>query len=681
VTDPGRAVFLSYASQDAEAAKRICDSLRAAGIEVWFDQSELRGGDVWDRQIRQQIHDCRLFIAVVSANTEARIEGYFRREWKLAVDRTHDLSERVAFLVPVVIDSTSEAKSDVPDAFRHIQWTRLPDGNAFPGFVEQIRRLIAPIPASAPPAAATRREFRPAQPPTTTNGPHPAAKVALWVLSGAVALGIAYFVANRSLLSKRAPAQTIAAVVAPAPAPGMLAIPEKSVAVLPFVDMSEKHDQEYFSDGMSEELIDMLTKIPNLRVSARTSSFYFKGRATTISEIAQALGVAYVLEGSVRKSGKTLRITAQLIKADGGYHLWSDTYDRALNDVFKVQDEIANAVVSAFKIKLSNVTSNSTGRTKNTEAYEQYLIGRQFVARTGIDNYRLAEEAFQKALTLDTTFAAAYVGLSDAHYLVQADNGRLASADFQHILELIDRAIELDPNLSDGYSERGVDELEYLGNLQMARADLSRAIALEPSNSVNQRRYSILQRCLGNASEAVTYARKATEIDPLDVFAWVHLGEALMASHRYPEAVDALLKAVQISPDSPLALSTLFDGRLLEGRADEVLGSVDRLRSPILSLPYRSMAQFTLGNEEKSREALDEYLDLIEKQGFSFEGRKSLATIYAWRKDQNKALMWLEREASQGNGGIVCIKSDPFFAGVSDNPRFKALLQKLKLPE
>jgi tetratricopeptide (TPR) repeat protein len=215
----------------------------------------------------------------------------------------------------------------------------------------------------------------------------------------------------------------------------------------------------------------------------------------------------------------------------------------------------------------------------------------------------------------------------------------------------------------------------------MARADLSRAIALEPSNSVNQRRYSILQRCLGNASEAVTYARKATEIDPLDVFAWVHLGEALMASHRYPEAVDALLKAVQISPDSPLALSTLFDGRLLEGRADEVLGSVDRLRSPILSLPYRSMAQFTLSNEEKSREALDEYLDLIEKQGFSFEGRKSVATIYAWRKDQNKALMWLEREASQGNGGIVCIKSDPFFAGVSDNPRFKALLQKLKLPE
>jgi hypothetical protein len=134
------AVFISYASQDAQAAKHICDSLRAAGVEVWFDQSELRGGDVWDRQIRQQIHDCRLFMPIVSANTEARVEGYFRREWKLAVDRTHDLSERVAFLIPIVIDSTPEAKADVPDAFRHVQWTRLPGGETSPTFAERVRR-------------------------------------------------------------------------------------------------------------------------------------------------------------------------------------------------------------------------------------------------------------------------------------------------------------------------------------------------------------------------------------------------------------------------------------------------------------------------------------------------------------------------------------------------------------
>jgi hypothetical protein len=138
------AVFLSYAAQDAEAGRRICEALCAAGIEVWFDRSELRGGDVWDRKIREQIHQCRLFMPIISANTEARVEGYFRREWKLAVDRTHDRSERVAFLVPVVIDSTPEQKADVPDAFRHVQWTRLPSGETPQGLVERIRRLLTP---------------------------------------------------------------------------------------------------------------------------------------------------------------------------------------------------------------------------------------------------------------------------------------------------------------------------------------------------------------------------------------------------------------------------------------------------------------------------------------------------------------------------------------------------------
>lgn len=181
VTDVGKAVFLSYASQDAEAAKRICDALRAAGIEVWFDQSELRGGDVWDRQIRQQIHDCRLFMPIVSTNTEAREEGYFRREWKLAVDRTHDLSERATFLVPIAIDSIAEAKADVPDAFRHIQWTRLPEGLASSAFIERIQRLLMPEPSSAPRTGTAPAEYRIAKLPTTTNGPHRVAMVALWI--------------------------------------------------------------------------------------------------------------------------------------------------------------------------------------------------------------------------------------------------------------------------------------------------------------------------------------------------------------------------------------------------------------------------------------------------------------------------------------------------------------------
>jgi len=498
-------------------------------------------------------------------------------------------------------------------------------------------------------------------------------------------VALIYFIADKFWASKHVAEvtpSTAATPAATASTPPTAVVPEKSVAVLPFVDMSEKKDQEYFSDGMSEELIDMLTRISELRVPARTSSFYFKGRPTTIAEIAKTLSVAYVLEGSVRKSGKTLRVTAQLIKADSGYHVWSDSYDRALDDVFKVQDEIANAVVNALKITLANPpTGSALGRTSNTEAYEQYLIGRQFLARAGIDNYHRAEEAFRKAVMLDPSFAAAYVGLSDAQYLFEADQGRLSPTVFQRVLDLANRAIELAPDLSDGYSERGMDQLAYVGDMQAAQADLSRALELDPNNSANQRRFGILQRCLGNFEAAIAHGKRATDIDPLDAFAWLHLGEAYAASHRYAEAADAMLKAVQITPEWPSAISTLFDVKLRQGRADEVLGSVERLRDPIDSLPYRAMAEFTLGNDLESRKALDEYIALVNKQSFFFEGWRTVADIYAWRGDRQKALDWLERVASQASGKIACIKSDPDYVEFHNEPRFKALLGTLKLPE
>jgi adenylate cyclase len=498
-----------------------------------------------------------------------------------------------------------------------------------------------------------------------------------------LAVALTYFVVDKFWISKRvaavSPVRVAPAVIS---APPMPAVPAKSVAVLPFVDMSEKKDQEYFSDGMSEELIDMLTKISELRVPARTSSFYFKGKPTTIAEIAKTLSVAYVLEGSVRKSGKTLRVTAQLIKADGGYHVWSDSYDRALDDVFKVQDEIANAVVTALKITLANPPSGSAlGRTSDTEAYEQYLIGRQFLARAGVENYHRAEEAFRKAVMLDPSFAAAYVGLSDAQYLFEADQGRLAPTDFQHILALVNRAIELAPDLSDGYSERGVDQFSYVGDLQAAQADLLRALELDPNNSTNQRRFGYLQRCLGNLEAAIAHGKKAADIDPLDAFAWLHLGEAYAASHRYTEAADATLKAVQISPEWPSAISSLFDIKLHQGRADEVLGSLGRLPDPIYSLPYRAMAEFTLGNELESRKAIDEYIALVNKQNFHADGWMGIAIIYAWRGEREKAIDWLERVASEGNHGIACVNSDPFFVELRDDPRFKTIVRRLKLPK
>jgi len=322
--DGHRAVFLSYASEDAEAAARVCSSLRNAGIEVWFDQNELRGGAAWDAAIRRQIKTCALFVPIISTNSRARVEGYFRLEWKLAVDRSHLMAAEQPFLLPVVIDDTCDSDARVPDKFLEVQWTWLPGGETPASFCEQVSRLLPSCERGA--ARPTPGVGRPAGGTDLAAG------------------GIAH-----------TPSVTVTAA-ASAHSLGQLHAPDKSIAVLPFVDLSQNKDQEYFSDGLTEELIGLLTRVPELRVPARTSCFYFKGKQATIKEIARGLNVAHVLEGSVRKAGNRVRIAVQLSRIDTGYHLWSQTYDRTLDDIFKVQEEIASEAVRSLSATLLSTT-------------------------------------------------------------------------------------------------------------------------------------------------------------------------------------------------------------------------------------------------------------------------------------------------------------------------------------
>ncbi len=301
---------------------------------MWFDQAELGGGDEWDATIRKQIRACTLFIALISHATQSREEGYFRLEWKLAVDRSHQMSGNRAFLIPVLIDDNT-GDEGVPERFREFQWIRLPSGEANPAFLQRIQRLLSPDAADAVAPHTT-------EPTYTVRG---AAKRHRLVLPSLLIAAIVAIVIG-SILFMKSLHTTLSAAEGQARAPA-------TIAVLPFADMSEKKDQEYFSDGLAEELLDLLAQHAELRVAARTSSFYFKGKQTTIPQIANALGVAHVLEGSVRRSGDTMRVTVQLIRADTGFHVWSKTYDRKLKDVLQVQDEIAAAVVSALVAKLN----------------------------------------------------------------------------------------------------------------------------------------------------------------------------------------------------------------------------------------------------------------------------------------------------------------------------------------
>jgi len=401
VTELSHAVFLSYASQDAEAAQKICEALRAASIAVFFDQSELRGGDVWDQKIRREIHECTLFIPVISANTASRHEGYFRLEWDLADQRTHMMARSRVFVVPVCLDSTTQVAADVPESFQRAQWTRMLGGDAPPAFIERIKRLLSPelSPLSAVSGAAA---------PIAKPAPAPRMlmPMLLALFAAIVFAALAYFVINRYWLAHKNTASRTTAE----PAAVTFNPPPRSIAVLPFVNLSGNKEQEYFSDGLSEELLNSLSRLNDLQVVARTSSFSFKGQNVDVSTIAHKLNVAAVLEGSVRPAGNTVRITVQLVNALNGFHIWSQTYDRRLSDILKVQTEVATAVAQELRGKLigDQKAKLQLGGTENPEAHDAYLRGLQEA------NQSAALAAYDRAIAIDPDYAAAYVGKSSA---------------------------------------------------------------------------------------------------------------------------------------------------------------------------------------------------------------------------------------------------------------------------
>ena len=682
MTESKRAIFLSYASQDAEAARHIVESLRSAGIEVWFDQSELRGGEAWDRQISRQIRECALFIAVISTHTDARAEGYFRREWRIAVDRTRDMADDEAFLLPVVIDSTPDATARVPDKFREVQWTRLPGGVAPAAFGERVARLAAPhehgaptpppLPAGAVPVADSPRDSSsPAHRPATGNLAANWRSRSVLLLTAVVGIAIAYLLIDRLVLSKRvAEAEKQSAPLARAPAPESIpiAIPEKSIAVLPFVDMSEKKDQEYFSDGLAEELLDLLAQVPDLRVPARTSSFYFKGKSDDIASIAQKLRVAHVLEGSVRKAGNTIRVTAQLIRADNGYHLWSKTYDRNIKDIFKVQDEIAAAVVDALKGRLLPAQQiSSRHRTDNMEAYTEYRAHDMPAAN------QQALSAYQKAVALDPGFAAAYSGLAAAEWRI-ADQSVGDSAAFLRAAAAVDKAIALAPDSPEGYWARGLLRANYYFDWHGAEDDYQKALVFDANFVPAQVDYAYLLATFGRSADAIAMLHKALALDPLSAPAWHGLALLLVHTGQLTDARVAAHRLVEMNPGGNNGFFGA-DADLFDGRTQEALEGYRRGTGPYGSMG-EAMAEHTLGHAAESQRALD---NLITREGDSMGYQ--IADVYAWRRENDKAFEWLERAYQRHDAGLGYVTYDRYLAHLRTDPRYSALIRKLKLSQ
>jgi TolB-like protein/Tfp pilus assembly protein PilF len=673
-------VFISYASQDAGAAQNVCRALRAAGIEVWFDQSELRGGDVWDQSIRKQIKTCALFLPVISRHTHARDEGYFRLEWKLAVDRSHLMTGNKAFLLPIVIDDTRDDDENVPDRFREVQWTRLPAGETPPAFVERVQRLMSPQPFSTggPATSAALRSRARSEPLTASRR----SKAVLLGVVAALAAASAYLLIDRPWISKHLAAKSVTAPASAAAAPANaapFAPPPHSIAVLPFVNMSGDKEQEYFSDGLTEELLNSLAEISELQVAARTSAFSFKGKDTDIGTIARKLNVGAVLEGSVRRSSHTVRVTAQLINAVTGFHLWSKTYDRDLGDVLQLQTQIATAVADALKVTLlaDTATKIELGGTRNAAAFDAYLRATRASDAGGGQNYLSAVAAFTDATRLDPNFALAFAGRSFVESLYAAQDAPRSAVRqyFDKALADAHQALTLAPELAEGHVALGF----YLANgaldLTQARDEFERARALAPGRATILRISGLFAIMTGSTEAGVADLRRAVTLDPLSALTHHLLGFGLYLAHRFEEARAANAEAISLDPDLLRAYeySCLTDyqlGNLAAARATGEARPNGWGAQWCLALTYQKLGRHADAQAAVAR------IEAIQGDTAAYQ----YSTIFAQWGDLPKALEWLESAMRLRDPGLSLLKTDPLMDPLRKESRYQAVERELKFP-
>jgi len=457
------------------------------------------------------------------------------------------------------------------------------------------------------------------------------------------------------------------------------AVAKSSIAVLPFVNMSSDPEQEYFSDGISEELLNLLAKIPQFQVAGRTSSFAFKGANDDLRVIGDSLGVHNILEGSVRKGGDRVRITAQLVKVDDGFHLWSETYDRKLTDILAVQDEIATAVVDQLKVKLLGFNVTEGGGSSlyaNPDAHSSYLQGLFYLNNVGADNYRKAVEFFEKAVALAPNSALAWASLAGANIRFAGQTDQGAAEALARGREQLATAFSLDDRTPEAYIVKADLAMSFDWDWDVAEAAIERALSLRPGDTRAGNLQAALDSNMGRTGLALQRFRGLVNRDPLDLRLQLGLASELVNAQQLGEAESVMNRLIERDPTANISNAYMSFILSMEGRYEEALAYGRKEPVDFMRLNVIAIAEQALGNTDAAVNAQQE---LLEKYGDLASYQQ--ATIFAWWGQPDTAVAWLERAYDARDPGIASVKPDPSMKSLRDHPGFIAILEKMNLAD
>ena len=491
------------------------------------------------------------------------------------------------------------------------------------------------------------------------------------IIMAVLALSLGYFAIDKFVLSDSREASIAQAAHQEGRSEALVeSYGDQSIAVLPFIDMSPQGDQEYFSDGISEELLNLLAKVPELRVISRSSAFSYKGKDFKLTDVARDLNVTNILEGSIRKAGNQIRITAQLIEARSDTHLWSETYDRPLDNVFAVQDEIAAVVVEQLKIKLLG----DTPRAKKTDstAYELFLRARYLRRQGSAGSLGQSQQLLEQVLEIDANYLPATDDLVSV-YINQAHSGERQFAEgYETARELTLKGLEIDPSFARLYIQMGWIEAFYDGNMGAAAEYYERALALDPTNTTSLGDTATFLYLLGRIDEAIALGQYMNTRDPFHPVGFSNQGNILIIAGRYGEAISNFRKTLSLSPEYAGARFNLSLALLAAGDPDAALAEVTTEPSNAYRLAGLAIIQFALGHKPASDRALHELI-----VDHTDDWSMTIAQVMAFRGENDAAFDWIDKAIEQGHWEVAEIHVSYLFTNLYDDPRWLTLMEKL----